>query len=99
MTGQADEEPRIAADSDTLDEIYCQLLDGLMAEGAHHKQHHLEAALRLLVGSDVDTLKRMMQWQSGEESQKRKEVLLARAHNGYQPTPSTVLPIIPPKHP
>ena len=59
------EERRITADSDTLDLVYAELLDGLLVDGSHHKQHHLEQALRLLVGNDVDVLRQMMQWHGG----------------------------------
>lgn len=62
MEHNTDEDRRITADSDTLDDVYCELLDGLITRNVEKKQRHMEQALRLLVGSDVDTLKHIFGW-------------------------------------
>ncbi len=48
------------------DEIVKALLNGLMTDGAHHKQHSIETVLRMICeDSFVDEAKAELQWEAG----------------------------------
>ena len=56
----------VMADPQKLDEVVKELMNGLVTDGAHHKQHHMEQALRLLTGDEwTDTAKQHFQWADG----------------------------------
>lgn len=56
----------MSAHKDPRDEAVVALLMGLTTDGAHHKQHFLEQALRALCeGEYVDKAKREFDWQEG----------------------------------
>ena len=51
---------------DRLRNVAILIFDGLMTDGAHHKQYYLEEALRALCGNkEVDYKKEEMQWEDG----------------------------------
>lgn len=49
-----------------LRSVSAEIICGLMVDGAHHKQHHLETALTKLYGQDfVDKAKSEFEWSEG----------------------------------
>jgi hypothetical protein len=49
-----------------FDRIVNELLNGLVTDGAHHKQHSLEFVLRMMCEDEwVDAAKKQLQWQDG----------------------------------
>jgi hypothetical protein len=59
----------IVADPEKLDGVVKELMQGLTIIGAHHKQHHMEQALRLLTGDEwTNTAKDHFQWDDGVPS-------------------------------
>lgn len=52
--------------SEKVDLLIDELLNGLITDGGHHKQFHLEQALRIaLDDQDYETVKREVQWEEG----------------------------------
>jgi len=49
-----------------LQKITSHLIEGLTTDGAHHKQYHLEEALRLLVEEEFEETKKDWGWDDGE---------------------------------
>ena len=52
-------------DDNRMRDITSALIDGLNANGAHHKQYALEQALKMLVPDEYDDCKASWQWESG----------------------------------
>ena len=52
-----------------LDRVTEEIMMGLITDGAHHKQHHLERALRIIGGKEfADKAKDKFQWVGGVPS-------------------------------
>jgi len=52
-------------DGNTLRRITSKLIDGLTADGAHHKQWALEEALRELAPEEFEEAKKSWGWDDG----------------------------------
>lgn len=46
--------------------VIIKLIAGLQTDGAHHKQHYMEEALRLIIGDvQFDIVKKATRWKDG----------------------------------
>ena len=54
--------------NEDLDRLTKLLIEGLLTDGSHHKQHYLDKALRMLAGDEfTDKVKFRFQWDDGIE--------------------------------
>jgi hypothetical protein len=58
--------PEVAMTLKTLSDVVTSLLNGLVTDGAHHKQYYLELALKNLVTDEyLEQCRLELQWDEG----------------------------------